>query len=55
MAFPRGFEPPAFPIGGMTIGTVVTLFLIPSVYCIFYKIDFKEKEEIQNDSNNSHE
>lgn len=42
-------------IGGMTIGTVVTLFLIPSGYCIFYKIDFKEKEEIQNDSNNSHE
>ena len=42
-------------IGGMTIGTVVTLFLIPSVYCIFYKIDFKEKEEKQNDPNNSHE
>ena len=41
-------------IGGMTIGTVVTLFLIPSVYCIFYKIDFKEEEK-QNDPNNSHE
>ena len=33
-------------IGGMSLGTIVTLILIPSVYCWFYRIKFKKEEPI---------
>ena len=32
-------------IGGMTIGTLVTLVLIPSVYALMYRINFKEDKK----------
>ena len=41
-------------IGGMTIGTIVTLILIPSVYSVIYRIDFndkKKKEKGESDNN----
>ena len=41
-------------IGGMTIGTIVTLILIPSVYSVIYRIDFndkKKKEKGERDNN----